>query len=188
MPPHATGHRQRHVSFSQAQVDENANVVVLGDTVATDLFGGQDPLGKSIRIDDALFQVIGVLEASGNSGFGSSDSQVFVPLNLALGRLYNVNRYRGSYAISSITVQVADKSQLDSAELQIEQVLRLRHGLGSGDENDFQISNQADMLEMASDVSGTLTRAARRHRCRQPDRGRHRHHEHHARVGDRTHA
>ena len=46
---------------------------------------------------------------------------------------------------------------MDSAELQIERVLRLRHGLGSGDENDFRISNQADMLEMASDVSGTLT-------------------------------
>ena len=98
--------------LSKAQVEENANVVVLGDTVASDLFGGQDPLGKSMRIDDALFQVIGVLKSSGNSGFGSSDSQVFVPLNLALGRLYNVNRFRGSYAISSITVQVADKEPI----------------------------------------------------------------------------
>jgi len=139
------------------QVDENANVVVLGATVASDLFGGQEPLGKIIRIDDALFEVIGVLEASGSSGFGSSDSQAYVPLKVALGRLFNVDRYRGSYTLSGIYIQVVIQEKLDAAELQIEQVLRLRHGLGADDENDFSISNQADMLEMASDVSGTLS-------------------------------
>lgn len=139
------------------QVAENAYAVVLGDTVASDLFGGQDPLGKSIRIDDALFEVVGVLEASGSSGFGSSDSQVYVPLNLALGRLFNVSRYRGSYTLSGIYIQVVSQDQLDAAEGQIVQILRMRHGLGADDENDFSISNQADMLEMASDVSGTLS-------------------------------
>ena len=139
------------------QVTDNAYVVVLGDTVASDLFGGQDPLGKSIRIADARFEVVGVLEASGSSGFGSSDSQVYVPLNLALGRLFNVSRYRGSYTLSGIYIQVTSQDQLDAAEGQIDQILRMRHGLGAADENDFSISNQADMLEMASDVSGTLS-------------------------------
>ena len=82
---------------------------MLGDTVATDLFGGDDPVGQSVRIGDALFPVIGVLEASGSSGFGSSDSQVFVPINVAHGRLFNADRYRGCYAISSISVQVANE-------------------------------------------------------------------------------
>lgn len=139
------------------QVADNAYAVVLGDTVASDLFGGQDPIGKSIRIDDALFEVVGVLESSGSSGFGSSDSQVYIPLNLALGRLFNASRYRGSYNISSVYVQVTSQDQLDAAETQIEQILRMRHGLGADDENDFSISNQADMLEMASDVSGTMS-------------------------------
>jgi len=143
--------------LDSTQVEGNAYTVVLGDTVASDLFGGQDPVGKSIRIDDALFEVIGVLEASGSSGFGSSDSQVYVPLNLALGRLFNVSRYRGSYTLSGVYIQVTSQDQLDVAEGQIAQILRMRHGLGADDENDFSISNQADMLEMASDVSGTLS-------------------------------
>jgi putative ABC transport system permease protein len=114
-------------------------------------------VGESIRIDDALFTVIGVLESTGSAGFGSSDSQIYVPINLALGRLFNVSRYRGSYTLSGISIQVAGQDLLDGAEVQIEQILRLRHGLDAEDDNDFQISNQADLLEMASDVSGSMT-------------------------------
>jgi len=143
--------------FTDDQVAANGNVVVLGSTVASDLFGGQDPLGQSVRIDDALFQVIGVLESTGGSGFGSSDSQVFVPIGVAQGRLFNATRYRGSYTVSSISIQVANQDQLDAAAQEVEQVLRLRHGLGTDDENDFTVQNQADLLEVASDVSGTLT-------------------------------
>ena len=145
-------------SFLQdSEAGANSYAAVLGDTVASDLFGGQDPVGQSVRIGDALFQVVGVLKASGSSGFGSSDSQVFVPINVAHGRLFNAERYRGSYVISSISVKVASEDQLDSTETQIEQVLRLRHGLGTDDDNDFQISNQADLLDMASSVSGSLS-------------------------------
>ncbi len=143
--------------LSEANVEENQNVAVLGATVASDLFGGQEPVGKSLRVGDALFTVVGVLESSGSSGFGSSDSQVYVPLDVALGRLFNVARDRGSYTISSLSVQVRDESELDSTATQIEQVLRLRHGLGASDSNDFSISNQADLLEMASDVSSSLS-------------------------------
>jgi putative ABC transport system permease protein len=145
-------------SFLTARhLEENSNVAVLGATVATDLFAGLDPVGESIRIDDALFTVIGVLESTGSAGFGSSDSQIYVPINLALGRLFNVSRYRGSYTLSGISIQVAGQDLLDGAEVQIEQILRLRHGLDAEDDNDFQISNQADLLEMASDVSGSMT-------------------------------
>jgi putative ABC transport system permease protein len=135
----------------------NNYTAVLGDTVANDLFGGRDAVGQTVRIDDALFQVIGVLEASGSSGFGSSDSQVFVPINTALGRLFNAGRYRGAYTVSSISIQVGSQAELDATEAKVEQVLRLRHGLGADDDNDFQISNQADLLDMASNISGTLS-------------------------------
>ncbi|HMN27070.1 MAG TPA: ABC transporter permease [Caldilineaceae bacterium] len=143
--------------FTADQMAETAKVVVLGATVASDLFGGQNPVGQTVRIDDALVEVVGVLTSSGSAGFGSSDSQVYLPIELALGRLFNVNRIRGSYAISGISIQVASQELLDSAELQIEQLLRLRHGLGVDDDNDFRIASQADLLEMASEVSGTLT-------------------------------
>jgi putative ABC transport system permease protein len=153
--------RNRHLAagefFTADQVAENATVVVLGSTVASDLFGGQDAVGQDIRINDALFQVIGVLKSTGGSGFGSSDNQAFVPIGVAQGRLFNAGRYRGSHLITSMSIQVANKEQLDAAALQVEQVLRLRHGLGAGDNNDFTVANQADLLEVASDVSGTLT-------------------------------
>lgn len=139
------------------QVAQNEKVVVLGATVASDLFGGQDPLGQSIRIGDALFQVTGVLEATGGAGFGSSDTQTYVPIDVALGRLFNAGRVRGAYPVSTISIQVASQDRLSAASQQIEQVLRLRHGLTAKDENDFQISNQADLLQVASDVSGTLS-------------------------------
>ncbi len=135
----------------------NSYTAVLGDTVATDLFGGVDPVGQTVRIGDALFQVIGVLKSTGSSGFGSSDSQVYVPINVALGRLFNADRYRGSYMVSSISIQAVSQEALDDTETQVEQVLRLRHGLGADDDNDFSISNQADLLDMASSVSGTLS-------------------------------
>ncbi|HQY91842.1 MAG: ABC transporter permease [Caldilinea sp.] len=139
------------------QVAQDEKVVVLGATVASDLFGGQDALGQSIRIDDALFQVTGVLEAAGGSGFGSSDNQVFAPIDVALGRLFNAGRVRGAYPVSTISIQVNSQDRLTATSQQIERVLRLRHGLGADDENDFQISNQADLLAVASDVSGTLS-------------------------------
>ena len=143
--------------FDDSQVADNASVAILGNTVASDLFGGDDPLGQTFRIDDNLFTVAGVLESSGGAGFGSNDSRVFVPIGTAQGRLFNAARSGGSYAVSSITVQGANADVLDALQLQIEQILRLRHRLTADDENDFMIQNQADMLEIASDVSGTLS-------------------------------
>ncbi|MCB9122800.1 MAG: ABC transporter permease [Caldilinea sp.] len=143
--------------LSDAQVAESESVAVIGDTVASDLFGADDPVGQTVRVDDTLFTVIGVLEASGGSGFGSSDSQIYVPLGSAQGRLFNAGRSNGSYAVSSISVQGAGSEVLDALQVQIEQILRLRHRLAAADENDFMIQNQADMLQIASDVSGTLT-------------------------------
>jgi putative ABC transport system permease protein len=139
------------------QVASSETVAVLGDTVASDLFGADDPVGQTIRIGDTLFTVIGVLEATGSAGFGSSDSQVFVPIGAAQARLFNAARSNGSYTVSSITVQGASSDVLSDLQLKIEQILRLRHRLSADTENDFMIQNQADMLQIASDVSGTLT-------------------------------
>lgn len=145
------------IFLTAEQVEESERVVVLGSTVASDLFGTADPLGQVVRINNNLFQVIGVLEESGGDGFGSVDSQVFVPIGVAHTLLFGAERYQGSYEVSTISIQVVSSDRIDAAELQIEQMLRLRHGLGAEDENDFTISNQADLLEMVSDVSGTLT-------------------------------
>ena len=143
--------------LSEGNVTDNASVIVLGATVAGDLFGGDDPIGQNVRVGDNLFQVVGVLAESGGSGFGSSDTQAYVPIGVAQGRLFNAARNQGSYVVSSLSVQVADAERIDAVELQIERLLRLRHRLGAADENDFTIFNQADLLAVAGDVAGTLT-------------------------------
>ncbi|MCS6827486.1 MAG: ABC transporter permease [Caldilinea sp.] len=139
------------------QVEKNESVVVLGATVASDLFGADNPIGQNVRIGGHLFRVIGVLKASGGAGFGSSDSQLFVPIGAAQKRLFNAGRSNGSDVVTQISVQGVNREALQGLQLQIERILRLRHRLDANSENDFMIQNQADLLELAGDVSATLT-------------------------------
>jgi putative ABC transport system permease protein len=80
-----------------------------------------------------------------------------VPIGVAQSRLFNADRYRGSYKITAMSIQVISEERLDAAELELEQTLRLRHSLSADDENDFTIANQADILEMIGEVTSTLT-------------------------------
>ena len=144
--------------FDEEETVSKARVTVLGATVASDLFGSESyALDQTVRIGSEPFVVIGVLEESGGSGFGGPDSQVYVPIGVAQERLFNADRYRGDYTITAMSIQAADGDHMDEAETQVEQTLRLRHGLGPDDENDFRIFNQASLLEVASEVSQTLT-------------------------------
>ena len=144
--------------FNADETEASERAAVLGATVAGDLFGvAADALGQQVRIGGEPFRVIGVLEESGSSGFGGPDSQVYVPIGVAQERLFNAARYRGDYTVTALSVQAADGERMEQAERQIEQTLRLRHGLGPDDENDFSIFNQASLLEVASEVSQTLT-------------------------------
>ena len=144
--------------FTAEQVEQKASVVVIGYTVAGDLFGSSEAaLGQTVRINNNAFQVIGVLKEVGGRGFGSNDSRTFVPIEVAQGRLFNATRHRGSYSVSTISIQAATAEGMDAAAKHLEQILRMRHGLGADDENDFTISNQADQLETLSSVTDTLT-------------------------------
>lgn len=143
--------------FNSDQFESNASVVVIGHTIATELFGTANAVGQSIRIDNNTFEIVGVLQEEGGSGFGSNDSRSFVPIKVAQGRLFNADRYRGSYAVSAISTQVATAEGMDAAEIHIEQILRMRHTLTAESSNDFTITNQAEQLETLSSVTGTLT-------------------------------
>jgi putative ABC transport system permease protein len=140
-------------SFISDRDDEkNAQVVVLGATLAGDLFGENvDPVGKRIRSGNMLLTVVGVLEEKGTSGFTNVDSAAIVPLSTCA-------RYvTGSEYLSSITLTVADEEQMDAAENSVSGLLLQRHGITDADYADFSIQNMADMLETVSDVTGTFT-------------------------------
>jgi putative ABC transport system permease protein len=136
---------------------EQAHVVVLGSELAADLFGSENPVGLSVRINGEPFQVVGVLEEVGGFGPSSSDTRAYVPIEVAQGRLFNADRYRGEYTVTSIYVEVINQDQNDAAQRQIETTLRLRHNLRADEENDFYIFDQASMLETAQDISQTMT-------------------------------
>ena len=143
--------------LTEDEITQMSNVIVIGPTVATDLFERGQVVGESVRIDGEPFTVVGVLEESGNAGFGSNDDSGFIPIGVAHGRIFNVPRYRGEYVVTSISADAVSEERVEAAERQIEQTLRLRHGLGVDDDNDFTISTQASLLETIGSVTGILT-------------------------------
>jgi putative ABC transport system permease protein len=143
--------------LTDAQVTQESQVVVLGATLATTLFGNAEPVGQSIRIMGQPFTVVGVLQATGGQGFNSNDTIAFVPISVAQARLFNAPRYRGEYTVSAIDINVVAADQINAAEHQIETTLRLRHDLTAADDNDFSIFNQQSLLNTAASISQTLT-------------------------------
>ena len=143
--------------LTEDEISQMSNVIVIGTTVATDLFERTQVVGESVRIEGEPYTVVGVLAESGNAGFGSNDESGFIPIGAAHGRVFNVFRYRGEYVVTSISADAASEERVEAAERQIEQTLRLRHGLGADDDSDFSISTQASLLDTLSSITSTLT-------------------------------
>jgi putative ABC transport system permease protein len=143
--------------LTPTDVKEQSRVVILGSQLASDLFGGVNPVGLDLRINGQPFQVVGVLEETGGFGRTSADARAFVPLEVAQGLLFNAARYRGQYTVTDINIQVVSESQVENAKQQIESTLRLRHNLRADQSNDFEIFDQASLLETAQDISQTMT-------------------------------
>lgn len=144
--------------MTQDEVDQRARVAVIGAEVAEKLFAtNESPLGESIRINGLTFEVIGVLPASGEGGFGNPDNTALVPISTAQTRLDKAGAFRGSLKVSNIYIQVDTQDNMDTAEAQVTAVLRVRHRLGDEYKNDFRISNQAQLLEFSNTMATTLT-------------------------------
>ncbi|MBM3136358.1 MAG: FtsX-like permease family protein, partial [Chloroflexi bacterium] len=147
--------------ITKQQVDALSRVAVLGATVAQNLFNGDDPLGKTIKINQSNFQVIGVLEAKGGAsfsgGFGSQDDVVFVPITTAQRRLFGGARGFGvGQRVSMIYVSAASESQVSTAIAEITAVLRERHKL-TYQQDDFTIISQQDILGAFTQITTILT-------------------------------
>jgi putative ABC transport system permease protein len=139
-------------SFLTDPSDEQAlRVAVLGATTADNLGLGAGDVGSTILIKGLPFEVIGILQPKGGSGFANPDDQVLVPLSTA--RRYLV----GGTSVRSIGVSVATPEAMDLASTEIESTLRSRHDLAASANDDFTIQNQAQLLDTVSSVTGTLT-------------------------------
>jgi putative ABC transport system permease protein len=138
--------------FTHADNNVRRRVCVIGETVAENLFGNDVyPVGQTIKIRNINFQVIGLLAEKGAQGWGDSDDQIIVPLRTAQKRLF------GRDHVSSISIRAVNQESINRATLEIESVMRRRHKLQPGAENDFSIRSMTDIASTLGETTETFT-------------------------------
>jgi putative ABC transport system permease protein len=139
--------------------DQNARslVVVLGNSVAEDLFGSTaGVVGQRVRLNGQPYKVIGVLASKGGTGFMNQDDQVFIPLSTALYRLVGNSQFRGSSVIGQITVKASSTDAIDQVVNEVMLTMRELHGTVEG-ADDFTVTSQQATLDAATEVADTMT-------------------------------
>jgi len=143
-------------AFEPEEISRGAQVALIGQTVARTLYGGLDPVGQELRIRNVPFRVIGVMGKKGQSTWGQDqDDVVLIPLNTARQRVLGRNQ-ANARAIGSIYVKVRDGESLSGAEEDVKALLRQRHRLQPGQDDDFSIRNLADIAATREASARTL--------------------------------
>lgn len=141
--------------FLDSEAKIGAKVVVLGATVAKNLFGEEDSIGKTIRIRNVPMEVVGTLAPKGQTPFGQDqDDTAFVPFNTAQLRLF---RRSVANSVQRITVSAVDGNSVSEAEREIKAILRQRHRLSDSEQDDFDVRNMAEMLDAAAQSTRVMS-------------------------------
>lgn len=139
--------------FTQEELDTSKQVAILGPTVLDNLFPDGDAIGKKIRIQGEAYEVIGIMEPKGSQGQMDRDDSVYIPLTIMSARIVGNNSLTG-VSVSGILVKSSNQEQLEAAQFQVTNLLRLRHNIYPPQEDDFRITNQADIVSTFSNVVG----------------------------------
>lgn len=138
--------------FTGRQVETRAKVAVLGQTVAEELFGDADPVGRQFRVNSVPFTVIGVMAEKGQDPRGrDQDDTIFAPISTVMYRL------TGERSVGMIYASATGMEVMDKAQASIETTLRLGHRLEESEDNDFNVRTQSEIVEMASGTAETMT-------------------------------
>jgi putative ABC transport system permease protein len=138
--------------FTARDVRSGAKVAVIGARVARELFGPLDPVGQSVRIRNIPFVITGLLASKGTAmGGQDQDDRIVVPYTAAMKRI------TGDKYLRSINVQVGSTDRMSTAQQQIASLLRQRHRLAAGRDDDFSIFNQKEIADAANTVTGVIT-------------------------------
>lgn len=140
-------------NFTEQDIRSSAKVCIVGETIVENLFpNGESPLGKTIRFGKIPFKIIGVLESKGQNQMGQDqDDVVIAPYTTVQKRILAVTY------IHMIMASAASEDVASIATEEIETILRQQHKLKEGQESDFQVRTQQEMLEMMNSVTGFLT-------------------------------
>lgn len=128
-----------------------SQVAVLGSDIATDLFGDADPVGRFIRIGNYNFEVIGVYERRGSSGFSNTDEQIFIPINTLQKKILGTD-----YLLYAV-VELADNKKADATSLDMADLLRRNHYITDPARDDFKVNTQADSLDTFNTILQAIT-------------------------------
>jgi putative ABC transport system permease protein len=138
--------------FSEAEVKAGAKVAVLGNSVKQNLFPDSDPVGAVIRVKNVPFKVVGVLEKKGGSTMGNDqDDQIVIPYTTVMKRLTGNNR------LGIVQVSAKSPDEIQSAMAEIKALLRQRHRLGPGQDDDFMMRSQEEIAATANETTRTLS-------------------------------
>ncbi len=139
-----------------SDLDQRSNglVAVLGETLAERLFDGESPIGKQVRIQGITFEIIGLLEKKGSSLGLDYDDAVMIPITTLASRVVGRTSPYG-IDVTFISISAQNQAAMETAEFQITNLLRLRHGITGSD--DFYIQSQDTLLDIANTITSALT-------------------------------
>ena len=144
--------------FESNDYGGSAKPVILGETVRKTLFGEEDQIGQTVRLGRVPFTVVGVLAAKGQGGFGQDqDDVVVVPLEVARRRLSS-SQSMPPGAVQQISVGVDSAKNLDSAQSEIESLLRQRHKIQPGEDDDFAVRNISQIVATRTATTNLMSK------------------------------
>ena len=153
-PSYATAHSYRVATgsgFTNAAVTNHRKVVLIGPTVLSNLFPGQNPVGQTVLVNGTNFQVVGVTASKGSNGVQDADDIAIAPITAVQDSL------SGYGPVSSITVQAKSRGQLGPAQTEITSILDSRHKIANAQNADFRVINQGTILAASSSTSQVFT-------------------------------
>ncbi|MFN7085186.1 MAG: ABC transporter permease [Burkholderiales bacterium] len=143
--------------FDPSDVTGSGKVVLLGETVARNLFGDADPVGQVVRVRKVPMQVIGTLERKGQSLMGQDqDDVVLMPIATARNRVLGGTAAK-QRSVGSISIKIREGADMAEAESEIRKLLRQRHRLQPGQEDDFTLRNLSEVLGAREESSRVMT-------------------------------
>jgi putative ABC transport system permease protein len=138
--------------FSAADVESSNHVIVLGSQIASDLFGDREPTGKTVRLKDVTFRVIGVLAPKGVGALGiDQDQTTIIPMTVGQKQLLGINYYQ------SVAIQVKDTYEASFVKGRVTAVLRQNHNITDPDKYDFIVRAQEDVLSTIGNITTALS-------------------------------
>jgi len=141
------------VMFTEQDTRNSAKIAVIGKTVANELFPGLDPVGQSVRVGAIPVKVVGVLRERGQGAMGDDqDDILLMPVTTVMQRMNGTARFIDQIMISAESMDV-----INDVQAQVEEALRAAHRLPPSADSDFNIRNQSEMMERATETARVMT-------------------------------